>query len=508
MLRRKIKRKPKAKTEEKVENPPGITDPEVAQVQKAKRQRLDSASSAKGVYKTNRSRKTSENVETMGNQMITEKTTIRETTIKMTTIKSPESTINTTGSITTSIGARSPNSTIENEFTEATTIPAVIQTLPPVQEILNISNPENASFELSSQNNSLNSPNSTFQTPEIPQKFNTLPLTEIRCPSPNEFIINESIENPRMNYDNFDAQSVTSAHSQNSQASTTSTTYRRYRAQEVKSKLKAMKKDDDGQVIIDKDEFPLADLIYVSRYVGTKKTGLQIKRENLEAKKRQSIIDREAELKIKQENEANDGETGEKDDKSDPSSDSKIKDAITKTEAHVVVSELTEMQQSMKNRENIDKVLGMTKINEKGELVVDSNQLVESHPDKKKDFERDLGFDEVDAMNNYKRCYQKRCTGKARRWRETENSLFWEALAIVGQDFQLMESYFQGKQVRRNKAELKSKFSREDKAQRSLVNECLKKASLRPLAMNDFITKIEVIPAVASDGNNNLEMAK
>lgn len=80
------------------------------------------------------------------------------------------------------------------------------------------------------------------------------------------------------------------------------------------------------------------------------------------------------------------------------------------------------MQQSMKNRENIDKVLGMTKINEKGELVVDSNQLVESHPDKKKDFERDLGFDEVDAMNNYKRCYQKRCTGKARRWRETENS--------------------------------------------------------------------------------------
>ena len=87
-------------------------------------------------------------------------------------------------------------------------------------------------------------------------------------------------------------------------------------------------------------------------------------------------------------------------------------------------------------------------------------------------------------------------------------SLFWEALAIVGQDFQLMESYFQGKQVRRNKAELKSKFSREDKAQRSLVNECLKKASLRPLAMNDFITEIEVIPAVASDGNNNLEMAK
>jgi len=493
MLRRKIKRKPKAKTEEKLENQPGITDPEVAQVQKAKRQRLDSASSAKGVYKTSRSRKTSENVENMENKMITEETTIT----------SLESTINTTESIKTSIGAENP--TIENKFTETTTIPAVIHTLPPVQEILNISNPENTFFELPSQNNS---PNSTFQTPKIPQKFNTLPLTEIRCPSPNDFIINESIENTRMNYDNFDTQSVTSAHSQNSQASTTSTTYRRYRAQEVKSKLKAMKKDDDGQVIIDKDEFPLADLIYVSRYVGTKKTGLQIKRESLEAKKRQSIIDREAELKIKQEAEAAEAETDEKDEKSNPTSDSKIEDSITKTEANIVDSELTEMQQSMKNRENIDKVLGMTKINEKGELVVDNSQLVESHPDKKKDFERDLGFDEVDAMNNYKRCYQKRCTGKARRWRESENSLFWEALAIVGQDFQLMESYFQGKQVRRNKAELKSKFSREDKAQRSLVNECLKKASLRPLAMGDFITEIEVIPAVASDGNNNLEMAK
>ena len=70
--------------------------------------------------------------------MITEETTIRETTIKVTTIKSPKSTMNTTGSITTSIGA--PNYTIENEFTETTTIPAVIQTLPPVQEILNISN--------------------------------------------------------------------------------------------------------------------------------------------------------------------------------------------------------------------------------------------------------------------------------------------------------------------------------------------------------------------------------
>merc|ERR1711879_1093249 len=70
MLRRKIKRKPKAKKEETTTTPDqeeeiNLPNPEIKpdaqEAKKAKRQRLDSSSSAKGVYK-NRSRKNSENV--------------------------------------------------------------------------------------------------------------------------------------------------------------------------------------------------------------------------------------------------------------------------------------------------------------------------------------------------------------------------------------------------------------------------------------------------------------
>lgn len=178
------------------------------------------------------------------------------------------------------------------------------------------------------------------------------------------------------------------------------------------------------------------------------------------------------------------------------------KDDAAETETKQEVVEMTEMEQSRKTREEFDSVIGMTKVNDKGELVIDNSQLNEQHPDQKKidQLER-VCYDEVDAMNNYKRCYQKRCTGKARRWREKENSLFWEALAIVGQDFQLMECYFKQKQVRRNKSELKSKFSREDRAQPKLVTEYLKKAGNRPLEMTDFITEI-----VGNDTNNNIEL--
>ena len=43
-----------------------------------------------------------------------------------------------------------------------------------------------------------------------------------------------------------------------------------------------MKKDDDGDIILDKSEFTLANLIYVNRKFGKHKTGLQERRERFE----------------------------------------------------------------------------------------------------------------------------------------------------------------------------------------------------------------------------------
>lgn len=449
MIRRKIKRKPNKPVvdatptaeNETTSKFTGITDPEVLQVQKAKRQRLDSSSSSKGVYKvlSSRSRKNSENASEHQNS----------------------------------------KSTSQN-----LSIPAVIAAspLPPVEEILQ--NPETATSPTKPL--TINSP---FRVPESPT-LNSQPA-KFNLPQQQTSYSSSCLESlsptriPTENEDVEDTQSIAS-----SQASTASTTYRRIRAQEVKSKLKSMEKDKDGKVIIDKDQFPLADLIYVSRYVGAKKTGLQIKREEFEAKKRAQIEQQQKDgVKVEASEEA---ETAEKKDDNE----------ATETEPKQEVVELTEIEQSRKTREEFDSVIGMTKVNDKGELIIDNSQLNEQHPDKKKidQLER-VCYDEVDAMNNYKRCYQKRCTGKARRWREKENLLFWEALAIVGQDFQLMECYFKQKQVRRNKSELKSKFSREDRAQPKLVTEYLKKAGSRPLEMTDFITEI-----VGNDSNNNIEL--
>merc|ERR1712164_96498 len=68
-----------------------------------------------------------------------------------------------------------------------------------------------------------------------------------------------------------------------------------------------MKRDDDGNVILDTTEFTLANLIYVNRKFGKHKTGLQDRRERLEKiekeRKLQEAIEETKRLEKKQEEE-------------------------------------------------------------------------------------------------------------------------------------------------------------------------------------------------------------
>merc|ERR1712066_23382 len=176
-----------------------------------------------------------------------------------------------------------------------------------------------------------------------------------------------------------------------------------------------------------------------------------------------------------------------------------VKEEADTEPIEVEEEELTEDQLTEKNRKAVNDINVV--VNADGELIVGENVKVKLQESQQK-FENVGVVNEVEEMKNYKRCFNKRCTGKARRWRENENVLFWEALAITGQDFTLMEWYFKSKHILRNKLELKSKFHREDKLHGKLINKCLKEAARKPLKLDDFrlaTTNTET----AQDSNNN-----
>jgi len=295
-------------------------------------------------------------------------------------------------------------------------------------------------------------------------------------------------------------------------SSSRTSTKHRMRSTQVKNKLKNMKKDKDGNIILDKAKFPLADLIYVTRHFGKRKTGLQERREKfeLDAKNRKLELLKRKELV---------GAEGEDSEETLNSKKEKT-EALDEHETLSTITQLTEDELTNQNKQNLNKI--NIRQNENGEMVVDSEQSV-AYPGvvafENQNKEAILEEDDIDMNHRYKRCLTKKkpahCAPqiKARRWQEAENVLFWQALSIVGQDFSLMEYYFKSKKCKRFKNELKSKFHREDKLFSNRVNNCLKKAAETPLKESDFKYFLEGEPSegegpsLKNDENKNNKVA-
>lgn len=241
------------------------------------------------------------------------------------------------------------------------------------------------------------------------------------------------------------------------------------RRREVKEKIRLMKKDENGDSLIDTTTFPLGDLIYMSRRSGTKITGIQKRREQREKDR----------AKQKEEHERN--------------SEIASSVASVKTTSSTRTLETLSKEEITSANKNAFKSISV-KTNAAGELILTDKPII-PHPEKeafdKNNFEHEFE-DDADDRELFRRCFHKNKTkrtnrpDKIRRWDDKENILFWEALSRVGQDFSLMEYYFKGKNVIRTKFELKTKFQREDKIHRERVTEILLSASKKSLNPNDF----------------------
>lgn len=324
----------------------------------------------------------------------------------------------------------------------------------------------------------------------------------------------------------------------------TSTTSRaskhRMRSAEVKDKMSSMEKDSEGNVIIDKEKFQLADLIYINRHYGKRKTGLQERRERKE--KQEKELKLAVELKAKEEEQAEQEKNEDSNDKKEDS-DLKITKTETGTDGTVIKGENLE-QMITRSRTNSEtssvhskkvssqELIGDTTTNdqpailiearvltkeeltrknqdalshlnirqgEDGEMIVDiNNQVIQERSKLEPTYSADVttiqnhNSQESDLSDTYRRCFVKKKPStsapptKSRRWSNKENELFWDALSIVGQDFSMMEYWFKQKKVKRNKSELKSKFQREDKIFSERINLCLRTAAKRSLKESDF----------------------
>lgn len=131
------------------------------------------------------------------------------------------------------------------------------------------------------------------------------------------------------------------------------------------------------------------------------------------------------------------------------------------------------------------------KINDNGDLIFDQEVVTQPELDKSQ-FQRDFTsrFSELDS---YKKALVKtkgvlgRPVINNRKWNETDCELFWRALSSVGQDFQLMETFFKANASSKTKNQLKSKFKREDRANPEAVSACLREALNSSLSMADFL---------------------
>ncbi|KAL0278847.1 UNVERIFIED_CONTAM: hypothetical protein PYX00_000537 [Menopon gallinae] len=113
------------------------------------------------------------------------------------------------------------------------------------------------------------------------------------------------------------------------------------------------------------------------------------------------------------------------------------------------------------------------KIGLNGEIILDEKSLVIETTGAKKGREDLQNSVPVFEDRGSKTCYYKRKTQKSRDWSDTETKRFYKALNTIGTDFSLMQKYFPV----RTRLELKNKFKREEKLNRSLVDRALNNPS-------------------------------
>merc|ERR1712110_1111108 len=95
------------------------------------------------------------------------------------------------------------------------------------------------------------------------------------------------------------------------------------------------------------------------------------------------------------------------------------------------------------------------KINDAGDLIFDQQTVTQPELDKSQ-FKREFSS-QFSELDRYKKALVKTKTALSRppvsnrKWSESECELFWRALSTVGQDFQLMENFFQASESSKTK---------------------------------------------------------
>jgi len=190
---------------------------------------------------------------------------------------------------------------------------------------------------------------------------------------------------------------------------------------------------DEGQ--IDRTEVSMSDLIHVGGACGHHEMDFAKKqRERREAKERATTL-------------------------SQLSSDAKS-----------TVSEKVTEQPELK-RKAPQVVKPKVRLDENGMVVVDKSSLFVQAEDSSPALVSDEiieDFEEVEAVNSMS--FKKRKLGRrSKNWTEEETDRFYEAITIVGNDFHAIASAFS----RRSLAEVKRKFTREDKTNRGKISQLL-----------------------------------
>ncbi|KAK6643158.1 hypothetical protein RUM43_004661 [Polyplax serrata] len=110
------------------------------------------------------------------------------------------------------------------------------------------------------------------------------------------------------------------------------------------------------------------------------------------------------------------------------------------------------------------------KIGLNGEIILDEKSIVIETTEAKRSRE-DLIKNSVPVFEERgsRVSYYRRKTKKTRDWTDFETKRFYKALNTIGPDFSLMQKYF----PKRSRMELKNKFKREERLNRSLIDKAL-----------------------------------
>lgn len=111
------------------------------------------------------------------------------------------------------------------------------------------------------------------------------------------------------------------------------------------------------------------------------------------------------------------------------------------------------------------------KVGADGKIVIDEDSLVLHKPKEESTETICESSDRSESVTTYASFRQGECTAKKVRWTNEETIKFYKALRTVGSDFTLISQlFFNGK---RSRVDLRNKFKKEEKFNRSLVDKAL-----------------------------------